>query len=103
MRSMVRWTAKFSSWTESLGLRTARFLASASRQVSISFRNSASTVAVPRFLFGDGVLVERAFEDRVLGEDGCDLVPSGQVVPIGAGRECVRRWLCRRVWAIRQS
>ncbi len=45
---MVRWTEKFNSWTESVGLRRARFFASASRQVSISFRNSASTVVVPR-------------------------------------------------------
>ena len=32
---------------------------------------------------GDGVLVEGAFEHRLLGEDGGDLVPFGQIVSIG--------------------
>ena len=82
-RSMVRWTAKFSSWTESLGLRTARFLASASRQVSISFKKFGIDRGGAALAIGDGILVEGAFEDRVLGKNGCDLVPSGQVVPIG--------------------
>ena len=82
-----------------LGLRRARFLASASRQVSISFRNSASTVAVPRLPVGDGVLVEGAFEDGVLGEDGGDLVPSGQVVAIGEVENAAGAGLVGWVWA----
>ena len=32
---------------------------------------------------GDSILVEGAFEHRLLCEDGGDLVPSGQVLPIG--------------------
>jgi len=48
IRSMVRWTAKFSSWTSRAVFRTARLRASASRHFSISAKNSASTVAVPR-------------------------------------------------------
>ena len=37
----------------------------------------------PALAIGDSILVEGAFEHRLLCEDGGDLVPSGQVVPIG--------------------
>ena len=44
----------------------------------LSIDRGRATLAI-----GDGILVEGAFEDCLLGKDGGDLVPFGQVVPIG--------------------
>ena len=64
MRSMVRWTAKFSSRVVSAGLRRAMLRASSRASASISSRKASSTSAVPFLpLRRLGVLVERAFED----------------------------------------
>ena len=74
---MMRWTAKLSSRWESFGLRRARFRASSLRQVSMVSRKASSTSAVPRLaLAGFRKLVERAFEDGLLGKYGGDFMPA---------------------------
>ncbi len=72
----MRWTASFSSSTLRRGLRRAKFLASSSRQTSISFRNSVSTGLVGRRVARSGELVEGAAQDGLLGEHVPGLAPA---------------------------
>ncbi len=58
-------------------------MASSSRQVSISLRNSSSTRRGAAFFLGRfGELIERAFEDRLAGEDAGDFVPARNVLGV---------------------
>ncbi len=72
---MVRWTAKFSSRTESRVAQGDVLRQRVAPGFDLLQEGVVHLGGASLGLGGFGVFVERALEDRVAGEDGGDLVP----------------------------